>query len=238
MTQRPENLHRSLEAAKQLRLQIALMVAGEDGRELTPDDEQAIQDTFEGETTLEVELERAIAAEDDDLIMIEGIKRREEELSARRKRIEKRKETRRGLIEQAMTVAGWKKKQTALGTVSMSKGSLSVAIDDESAIPTRFWKRADPTLAKGELGTELRAHQKALDEALAIRDVGARAEKLMELSNDLPYDPVLNKRIVDAAAINDHAARADALAAILITTSPIRGAHLERSAGSVTISRK
>jgi len=242
MTQRPDDLHRQVEAAKQLRLQIALLVAGESaeaiGQELSEDDRRAIQDTFEGETSLDVELERAIAAEDEDLILIEGIRKREDELSARRKRYEKRKEARRGLIEQAMTVAGWKKKETALGTLSLGRGSAKVATDDESKIPVDYWKRAEPTLDKTTLGAALREHKKAVEEALKIRDAYSRSEALLRLSNKLPQAETVNARIIDAVMLNDPDAQCEALAAILASTSPIPGCHLEIGGPSLTVTRR
>src|SRR5262249_52272710 len=150
----------------------------------------------------------------------------------RRKRIEKRKEARRGLIEQAMTVAGWQKKETALGTISMGKGSHAVVIDAEAVIPTRFWKRADPTLKKADLGVELRDHQKRADAAFKLKEIGQRVDAVTELAvevaDKLPAYDALQKRIKEAAAINDHAERADAFAAIIRSVSPIPGAHLEQ----------
>jgi len=242
MNQRPDTLHRQVEAAKELRLQIAILVAGDlaagAGVELSDDDKRTIQDTFEGETSLDVELESAVQAEDDDKIMIEGIEKRLEDLKARQARIKKRIDARRGLIEQAMAVAGWTKKELALGTLSIGKGSLKVEVDDESIIPTQFWKRAEPTLSKTDLGAALREHQKKVDAALKIKSVETRAEALMELTSALPQDPTVNKRIIEAMQFNDPQSRASAFEMILASVSPIPGAHLERGQGSLTITRK
>lgn len=181
-------IFRAIEAAKQLRLHIAFLVAGENA-ELSDDDKQTLQDTFDGETTLEVELERAVAAEDDDYVLVAGIKQRQTELKDRLARIEKRIESRRGLIEQAMTIAGWEKRETPLGTVSLKANPPSVEIDQENEIPTQFWKRQDPTLDKASLRSILIERHKAMEAAKKIKDAAQRAAVLARAENEHPPIP-------------------------------------------------
>lgn len=242
MTENPVNLHKSIEAAKQLRLQIALMIADEqaaaENRELTADDERAIQDTFEGETTLDTELERAILAEDEDLILIEGIEKRQQELADRKSRIKKRVEARRGLMQQAMTIAGWTKKETPFGTISLGKPSVSVAIDAEEQIPTIYWKPQDPVLDKAALGKALRNFRKEIDSASKIKDATTRSFALAGLVGRLPQSDAVTDRMIEANGINDPAARCDAYLAILNSVSPVPGAHLQESGPSISIRRK
>jgi hypothetical protein len=100
----PHNLHRSINAAVSLRQELARLITGEAGGDMTPDDLEALRDTFDGQTTLDAEIRRAVLAIEEDEILIAGMKARETELKNRRLRIEKRIEATRGLIEQAMTL--------------------------------------------------------------------------------------------------------------------------------------
>lgn len=187
MTERPDNLHRSIEAAKALRLELARMLnLGDDA---TADDLQALQDTFEGETTLDAEIRSAVLAIEEDEIFVAGIKARETELKARRARLEKRIEATRGLIEQAMTVAQWPKHEMDIGTVMLGKAKARVEIDQENEIPTQFWKRKDPDLDRAGLTKVLNERQKALDAAKAIKDETARAAALARVELEFPSVP-------------------------------------------------
>ena len=188
MTEQPNSLHRAIEAAKMLRLNIAAMLKLEDG-EMSSDDLQTLRDTFDGETTLDVEIRTAVLAEEEDKILVTGIKAREAELFERRRRLEKRIEARRGLIEQAMAIAGWPKHVMDIGTVSLGKATPRVEIDQESEIPTQFWKRQDPVLDKAGLGKTLKERHKALEAAKAIRDDAKRAEAIAKVESDFPPIP-------------------------------------------------
>lgn len=180
MNERSNDLHRSIEAAKSLRLDLARLLNGED--------EQALQDTFDGETTLDVEIRAAVLSIEEDEIFIAGIKAREAELKTRRLRLEKRIEATRGLIEQAMAVANWSAHEMDIGTVSLGKAAPRIEIDNESEIPTQFWKRTDPTLDKAGLGKVLRERQKALDAASKVKDPSNRIAAFSMA--ELEYPPI------------------------------------------------
>jgi hypothetical protein len=186
MSEAPTDLHRSIEAAKSLRLELSRLLAGESGE---VEDQQAFADTFDGETTLDAEIRQAVLSIEEDEIFISGIKAREAELKARRARLEKRVEATRGLIEQAMTVANWPKLEMDIGTVSIGKAAPRVEIDQESEIPTQFWKRADPTLDKAGLGKTLRERQKALDAIAKLKTAEERAAALAALEIEMPAIP-------------------------------------------------
>jgi len=172
------DLHRAIEAAKSLRLEIARMCCG---------DEQLLADTFEGETTLDAEIRAAVLLIEEDEIFVTGIKAREAELKNRRLRFEKRIEATRGLIEQALTLANWQNLEMDIGTVVLGKAAPRLAIDDESAIPTQFWKRNDPTLDKAGLTKVLRERQKALDNLFAAKiPPEARALEIEKLNAEMP----------------------------------------------------
>ncbi|WP_441235628.1 siphovirus Gp157 family protein [Bradyrhizobium sp. 930_D9_N1_4] len=157
------------------------MIAGED--------EQALADTFAGETTLDAEIRAAVLTIEEDEIFINGIKARETELKARRSRLEKRVEATRGLIEQAMTVANWPRLEMDIGTVSVGKAAPRIEIDNESEVPTQFWKRQDPVLDKAGLGKTLRERQKALDAIAKLKTAEERAAALAALETEMPAIP-------------------------------------------------
>jgi hypothetical protein len=186
MSEAPTDLHRSIEAAKSLRLELSRLLAGETGE---VEDQQALADTFDGETTLDAEIRAAVLAIEEDEIFISGCKAREAELKARRARLEKRVETTRGLIEQAMTVANWPKLEMDIGTVSIGKAAPRIEIDSESDIPTQFWKRQDPVLDKAGLGKTLRERQKALDAIAKLKTPEERAAALAALETEMPAIP-------------------------------------------------
>lgn len=187
MNSHPDSLHRSIEAAKSLRLELAKMLAP-NGEEMTADDLQALQDSFDGETTLDVEIRNAVLAIEEDEIFIRGIKAREAELKERRGRLEKRIEATRGLIEQAMTIAQWPKHEMDIGTVSLGKAAPRIEIDEESEIPSQFWKRQEPVLDRAGLGKVLKERQKAMDAASAVKGDDERAAALLRVN--LEYPPI------------------------------------------------
>jgi len=175
-----EDLHRAIEAAKSLRMDLARLVQG---------DEEALNDTFTGETTLDAEIRATILAIEEDEIMVTGIKAREKELKERRSRIEARIEATRGLIEQAMTIANWPKLEMDIGTVVLGKSAPRVEIDDESLIPTQFFKRQDPVLDKAGLGKVLKERQKARAEIEKLPTADQRAAGYIKLEEEFPSIP-------------------------------------------------
>lgn len=240
MNDRPDALHKAIEAARLLRTNIAKLVLSDrvEAGEVSPEDAETIQDTFDGETTLDVELERALKAEDEDRILVDGIEARMKELTGRRERVNKRIEARRGLIEQAMIVAEWPSQRTAFGTLALSKSPDKVIIDDESLIPSNFWKRSDPVLSKSDLGTVLKNHAKELAAAIKLESPWAMIEALTPLLRRLPFSDQLNAEVIEAAKIEDQKAQADALIAIAHRVSPVPGAHLEIGGQHLIIRRK
>ncbi len=186
MSEAPHALHRSIDAAIALRQELSKLVVGEASGDLTPDDLLTLQDTFDGQTTLDAEIRRAVLAIEEDEILIGGIKARETELKNRRLRIEKRIEATRGLIEQAMTIAEWSKHEMDIGTVALAKAAPRLEIEDESQIPSQFWKPADPTLDKAGLKKVLTERHKAFNAAKKIEDGSERAAAFRKVQQEFP----------------------------------------------------
>lgn len=194
MNHRPADLHKSIEAAKALRKNLAAVIVGPEAepRQMSDDDLRALQDTFDGETTLDAELRAALLAEDEDKILIDGIKEREKELSERRRRAERRIEVRRGLMEQAMAIAEWPKFQTDIGTFSLGKAKPRIEIDNEAEIPSQFFKPpepAPPALDKQGLLAVLTERHKLIEAAAGIEDEAIRTARLRAIDDMHPEIP-------------------------------------------------
>jgi hypothetical protein len=185
MSEVPHNLHRSIDAAISLRQELERLIVGQ-SPDLSPDDLVALRDTFDGETTLDAEIRRALISIEEDEILTAGIKAREAELKNRRLRIEKRTEATRGLIEQAMTIAEWPRLETDIGTVTLGKSAPRLEVEDESQIPTQFWKPADPTLDKAGLKKVLTERHKAFEAAKKIEDETERAAAFRKVQQEFP----------------------------------------------------
>src|SRR5262245_20904152 len=108
MTQHPHNLQKHLDAAQQLKDAIIHMVAG-NADDYSPNDMQTIQDTFEGATTLDETVRAVVIWIGRDEGFVLGCKQEQANLALRKDRFEKRIESMRGFLLQAMTIAEWPK---------------------------------------------------------------------------------------------------------------------------------
>lgn len=129
------------------------------------DDKQVVADMIEGETNLEEAITNVLHSIDDDAIIIDGIAARAAELGERAGRAERRIESKRALIEQALMVAQTTKMMLPIATISLGKRQGKAVVEDESKLPTRFFKTQDPVLDKGLLTTHLREREKAIEGA-------------------------------------------------------------------------
>lgn len=104
-------------------------------RRFPDEDEQALADTLEGESSLNeclAEVARSIA---DDAAMAQACKIREADLATRRKRHEDRVEAKRNLIAMVMDRAGLPRIVVADVTLSLSDAKTKVVVDDEANLP-------------------------------------------------------------------------------------------------------
>ena len=134
-----KNLHRQTEAARDL-------VSA-----LRSDDSDLITDMIEGETDLFEALDEAIAEIDNCEIIIAGCKAKEEQIADRRKKAERRIETVRSLIEQALVVSGEGTARRPTATLTVKDVPPKPIITEESAIPAQYWKQADPVIDKAAI---------------------------------------------------------------------------------------
>ncbi len=131
-----ERIAREADAAKSLLAAIA------------SDDEALNQDMVEGETSLIESLQVALAEIDECDVMVAGLKAKEAEFASRRARAERRIETLRSAIEQAMVFCDMATIKTTTATLTVRRTPPKLLIADEAKIPTQFWRPGEPKLDK------------------------------------------------------------------------------------------
>lgn len=141
-------LHREIEAAKLLRDQLAAL-----GQE----DPDLLADMIEGETNLHEALAYLTAKINEDRAQVAGIEMYEGKIASRKKRLKTRIENCRALLALGMEVAGLKRIDTPAASVSLTAAQPKLIVTDESAIPARFWKAADPKLDMNAVKGEIKA---------------------------------------------------------------------------------
>ena len=133
----------------------AAMAVKESVRQLLEGDPELLQNTLEGETDLFEVVDALVAELDETTLLIGGIEQRSKSLSERKTRLDKRCDTIRSLIEQAMEIAELPKMVRPSCTLVLANRPPKLMVTDEAAIPSEFWK-ADPVLDKAALKTALK----------------------------------------------------------------------------------
>ena len=142
----PDKIAREIEAAKALKAAL-----GADA-----DDAELLQDMIEGETSLLEMISAVLELIQQDQELIDGIKKRADDMSARKERIEWRQSGRRAKIEQALLIFGERKLELPECTLSLRKNASKLRIYSEDEVPSQFWKRKDPTIDRKSLTAALR----------------------------------------------------------------------------------
>jgi hypothetical protein len=143
-------LNREAEAAAALVEHLRTLVA-------EPDD--MIEDAIEGETSLKEALSKALARVGECEALADAIKAQADALSARKRRLEAQGETIRAAIIAALGTAGVKKLELPAATLSLTAVKPSLVITDEAAIPTQYFRQADPTIDRRALLSALKDRQ-------------------------------------------------------------------------------
>ncbi|MBX5010869.1 hypothetical protein HJB67_12980 [Rhizobium lentis] len=139
------------------------------------EDETLRADMLEGETNLGAVLTRLLGHEREAASMVTAIKKRADELDARKKRQERRQAAMRALMMRLMKAANLPKVPLTEATVSITKGRDSVEVLDEAALPARFLKvvkSPDKTLIKAALDAGKKVKGAAIktgDDTLTVR---------------------------------------------------------------------
>jgi signal recognition particle subunit SEC65 len=182
---------KEIEAAKRLWIEIETMVRQDKldpDAELTEDDKRTIQDSFDGETKLDSLIEGLIGERIVQESYVPGLDKKIEDMKARKDRAKNRIGWINSLIDQAMVTAGWigkdKTFRCALGTVNTRPATPTVEVLEESKVPSKFFKRPDPTLDKIELNKHVLGRYRAMDAALALRDQTEREQAIAKVQTD------------------------------------------------------
>ena len=123
------------------------------------DDEDALRDTIEGQTTLHEMIVSVAASIAQDEELLTGIKVRAEDLSARKFRIESRVDRKRALIEQAMSVGEIRTLELAECTLSLKSKPKGLIVENEADVPSKYWAPQPPKLDRKALTAALRDGQ-------------------------------------------------------------------------------
>lgn len=128
---------REAEAAKALRESLA---------KLGETDPELLLDMTEGETSLFECIDALLLRMAGDKALVVGTEAVVSDLEERKRRIQKRIEFDRGLIEQAMAIAELPKIERPAATLSLSSRAPSLCIENEADIPAEFWTAGAPKL--------------------------------------------------------------------------------------------
>lgn len=141
------NAEKELMAARALKESLAVLVQG---------DPDLLLDSIEGETNLLECIDALIDEIDEAELLRAGIKARKQSLDERDGRLERRIKLYRGLIQQALEIAGRDKLERPSATPCLTKLPQKVIITEEPDIPVEFWK-SEPALDRRALGEALKA---------------------------------------------------------------------------------
>lgn len=111
--------------------------------ELT-DDDQALLDTLEGESNLDLAIIAVVRSAEDDSDLVVGIEERIEQMRGRFSRLKERIQKKRDICAETMAAAGIKKIVAPEFTLSLSHGQRRVIITDEASLPQQFLVQPEP----------------------------------------------------------------------------------------------
>jgi len=121
-------------------------------------DEETLNDTLEGMTSLHEKLAAVIRSQQHDSDISKALKERICEMRERLKRFENRMEKKRELVTYVMECADIQKINEPDFSASLRLVPPSLHVSDETAIPDEFWKPQPPKLDRQALLTHLKAN--------------------------------------------------------------------------------
>jgi hypothetical protein len=169
------NLAREMEAATILKDQLKT-IFGEQ-KEDTISDSVLLLDMIEGETNLLETLDIVLRQIGLDQTNVAGIEQFEKALRARNDRVERRVETLRTMLVNALEILDQKRFERPLAALTLKAVPAKLQVTDEAAIPSQWWKPSDPTLDRKGLGEMLKGRQHQLDELNELKKSEAITEE-------------------------------------------------------------
>jgi hypothetical protein len=122
-------------------------------------DDETLDDTVEGLTSLPDLLAGIVRSHLDDLALAGALRERMAQMRERLARVEARAEKKRTLVLAAMDDCAMRKLTAPDFTASVRPMPVSVAVLDERQIPAEFWAPQPPRLDKAAISAALKAGQ-------------------------------------------------------------------------------
>jgi len=126
--------------------------------EFTDIDEETLNDTLEGLTSLHEKLAAVIRSQQRDGDMAKALKERIGEMRERQKRFEQRIEKKRELVTYVMECADIIKLNEPDFTASLRALPISLVVSDEAKIPDEFWNPQPPKLDRQRLLAHIKSN--------------------------------------------------------------------------------
>jgi hypothetical protein len=120
-------------------------------------DDQTLSDTLEGLTSLNEMLESVVRSRDEDIALTDALKLRIEEMNKRLGRLKDRANKKKDIVADAMDRAGIKKIEAPEFTISCRRTTPPLLVDDESAVPEKYWRPQPSKLDRSGLIAALKA---------------------------------------------------------------------------------
>lgn len=111
------------------------------------EDEHTLHDTLEGECSLHEALAAVIRSAEEDRSFVAALSIRMEELKQRQERLERRIESKRAIVADAMEKADVRKLECAECTISLRRLPDKVIVTDESQIPAEYMVQPPPKVS-------------------------------------------------------------------------------------------
>lgn len=103
------------------------------------DDPELMLVLADGETSLLELIDRMLEVDLDDDTIISALKLHKDTLAVRLHRIQERRQSRRSILEQALTLLERKTLERPTGTITLSDRAPSLVVEEEAVIPARFF---------------------------------------------------------------------------------------------------
>lgn len=172
-------------------------------RDVHDDDDDLIEDTIEGETEFKEAIDKALEDIAEAEMMEAALKFRIAQMNKRKKRFETKAKTLRGCLEMALAIANGDGDlnerpftlTTPAATVTLKLGNVQVIIEDEAALPARFWRTPDPVVDKNALN-EYCLNPPSADDAVIEEDEPAEEWQLPDgvRLSDRPYALMIRRQ--------------------------------------------
>jgi len=105
----------------------------------TLDDPDLMMVLAEGETSLLDAIDLVLEADLHDDTLIDALKRQKDTVAVRLHRIQERRESRRTILEQALSLLERKSLERPIGTLALANRAPSLVVEEEAQIPARFF---------------------------------------------------------------------------------------------------